>query len=468
MQKNYLTEDFLLELFRLCFLKKGVIEIVSNNLGYQYIPDKLVTYKKFVQTITNYWHNLEKLPTFGVISQQHESDPKMLALLSEIKNTKVLEVDPILNQLEDYLKKVKYQLLMKKSAELYNEGRQDESISMLAEESQKINEFSIKKGSRLFTNIFAGSEDRFKSRLNKSKEQDLKEKLPFGISGLDAITYGGIDRGELVLYAGRSGDGKSTFLRHLALHNAMLGYDVLHIQLEGAKDEAAVKYDQMWTTSTFPDIKNHNISKEKMSKIEQARQQFLARGRDLSLYSFDQFDEASVRDVRDLILQYQKEKGRFPDLVVVDYLELLHPGDNIRYGVSNQDIKMKITNSARKLKNICQEFEGMRVATATQTGDVPYQSWNDPQFVITRSNFKGDKNMVDPFSFVITGNRTIDERKNNVLRLFLDKMRNYEAGQIIKIKTDYKHGKFYVGEIDTSQEMKTGAGNFKDARKKMK
>jgi RecA/RadA recombinase len=437
-------------------------------LKYQYIPETLTSHKKVLQSIVNYWQSIEKLPTFGVISQQHESEPKILALIAEIKKTDIAETETILKQLEEYIKKIRFQLLMQKSAELYNEGRQDESIKVLAEESNLINEFSIKKDTGAFEKIFEGSTDRFRRRLDKSKEQELKEKIPFGIKGLDVATYGGIDRGELCLYIGRSGEGKSTFLRNIALHNAMLGYEVLHIQLEGGKEEAAIKYDQMWTNSKFNDIKNHNISTKKMQEIEKSKEQFLARSRDLSLYSFDKFDEASVKDVRELIFDFQKERGRFPDLLVIDYLELLHPGDGIKYGVSTQDIKMKITNTSRKLKNICQEFNGMRCCTATQTGDIAYQIWNDPQFVITRSNTKGDKNMIDPFSFVVSGNRTVDESKNDILRIYVDKMRNYPAGQTIKVKTDYEHGKFYVGEINETNQTTTGESNFNDARKKLK
>ena len=82
--------------------------------------------------------------------------------------------------------------------------------------------------------------------------------------------------------------------------------------------------------------------------------------------------------------------------------------------------------------------------TATQTGDVPFEVWNDPTRVITRQNTEGDRTLIKPFSFVFTGNITIEEGKQNMARIYCDKLRNYRNnGIIIRIPTNYENGFFY-------------------------
>ena len=95
------------------------------------------------------------------------------------------------------------------------------------------------------------------------------------------------------------------------------------------------------------------------------------------------------------------------------------------------------------------------MAAVTQTGEVPFEVWNDPTRVLTRSNTEGDRTLIKPFSFVLTGNVTIEESKQKLLRIFCDKLRNYKNdGIIIRIPTNFENGFFYdMGRSSTVEQI---------------
>ena len=85
--KNKTSGNFLNELFILCFFKKEVVDVINTYMEYQYIPDELREYKKILKSIKLTWVNTGKIPTFGIVSQQHQQDLKLQEVLEKIKST---------------------------------------------------------------------------------------------------------------------------------------------------------------------------------------------------------------------------------------------------------------------------------------------------------------------------------------------------------------------------------------------
>ena len=314
--------------------------------------------------------------------------------------------------------------------------------------------------------MFKDNELRIRQRSLLSEQEKIHEKLPFFIKPLDELVYGGIDKGETALFVARSGAGKSTFLRHVGYNNGLYGNKVLHIQLEGGKEETLQKYDQLLSRESFTNVKMSKYDIETRKKLKKLITQMLAHGREIHVFASEQFGEYTIQNVRQLIIEYHKLNGYFPDLLIVDYIELLGDSTN-RYGISTEAIKMKLTNVARYMKNLTNEFYPMRVLTATQTSDVHFTKWNDPQFYITRNEIRGDKNLIDSFSYVVTWNQTKDEKKSGIGRLYTDKIRHYKSESSVKIKTGFEKGLFYVRNSNVEQESKDVL-KMAEARKKIK
>jgi hypothetical protein len=379
-----------------------------------------------------------------VLYEKNKNDDKVIAVLRQIKDADIVDAEPILRQLEKYIKDVRFQMLWDDVIEIHKKQDAEKAIRAMAAGSQEIVEFSIFKDNGNFLKVF---EDFQKMQLDKQirKEEDRgnKEKIPFGILPCDIISNGGTDRKDTVLWIMRSGVGKSTVLKWHGMHACRLGYSVLHIQLEGASEEAYDKYTQIWSALTYNTVKTGEVVGDDYERLLRIAQDMVVMKHDISIKSFEQFDEASMIDVRDAVVEYVKELGKAPDILILDSIDLVNPGDGYKYGADTQSIKMKLQNSARKFKNICNEFD-MRGLTATQASDVKADVWNDPDKVITRSDTSGDKNLSNSFSWVFSGNQTIDEEKAKTMRIYFDKVRYYNAkSRVFPICTNFQLGRFF-------------------------
>jgi len=435
-----LNVNFIDELFKLLFLKKPLLQVCREHLRYEYIPKELPEYKIILKSILSQYGMTDKLPSVGVVSQQHIDNPKVQDALNNIKESNIVDIELMLTQLESYIKTVKFELLVEEVTDLYKDGKQEDAIRLNSEKSKEILEISLRKTAGNFLRIFTDHETQQRERRTDSIEE-TETKVGFGIDPLDEITYGGIDVGEMALWIMPSGIGKSTALKWSGLQAVLAGFDVLHIQLEGSKDAAFDKYTQAWTSQSFYDIKKGSIPKEFHVSIEKTINQMKAMSKDIYLYSFEKFGDVTMNEVRDLVVEYEKINGKFPDLIIIDSLDLLYPGDGNRYGIDTQSVKMRMQRTAQLMSNLCVQFK-TRILTATQTGDVP--QINDIDFVITRSNTEGDRTLVKPFSYVMSFNQTFQEKKLKRGRIFVDKLRYSDPKDMIfEIATDFDKGRFY-------------------------
>jgi len=410
-----LTPAFLEEVFKLMFVKKSFLEICIEYLKFQYIPKELQAFKHILQSINTQYTLTQKLPSYGVISQQFPVNTEVQDTLAKIKNADIIDQELALKQLFQFIRDVKFQLLFNDVVEKYQEDKKEEALSLFTDGAEELANFSLKSNTGQFLRVFADFKQMMKEKqIQKESGEDVHEKVPFGIDILDIITDGGIDTGDTALWIMRSGVGKSTVLKHSGMYAARLGYNVLHIQLEGSKQEAFDKYSQIWTGTTYNEVKWGNIPREKQIKMEKVIEDMSSKKRDLEIFAFEKFGMASMLDVRNLIIEYEKVKGVFPDLIVIDSLDLLVSGTNKKIDFDPAYKKDKLQSVAQLMKNLAVEFK-TRILTATQTSDVAKERWNNPDWVIDRSCTEGDRTLVKSFSFCFSGNQTDDERKKSIL-----------------------------------------------------
>jgi hypothetical protein len=444
MSNNYLNNNFLDELFKLAFVKKTVLEVIREKLKYSYIPVEYKEYKLILQSIINQYDLSGKLPSFGVVSQQYQNDSGVQIILSKIKEANIVDVDNVLTQLNIFVRDIRFQMLFEDVYNKYNKGEKEGAIKDFISGADEISKISIRDNKGQFLRVFADFKEQLKERQIISEAgEDIKRKIPFGIDILDSITEGGLDKGETALWIMPSGRGKSTALKWTGMTACRLGYDVLHIQLEGSKREAFDKYTQIWTGCLYKEVKWGNISREKMIKIDRVLDDILLKQRDLEVFSFEKFGMASMVEIRALVDEYYKIKGKLPSLIIIDSLDLLTSGINKKIDFDPAYKKDRLQTVAQLMKNLAVELD-LAILTATQTGDIAKQLWNNPDWCITRENTEGDRTLVKPFSFVFTGNTTLDEKKKNMTRVFIDKLRFYDPkDEIYPIHTALNVGKFY-------------------------
>ncbi len=442
MAYEQFTPHFLNEVLKLALVNKDVASIVAEHLQFSLIPVELKSYKIVLKKFVDYYKSTNRLPTSGILTQSIQ-DPDVYDTVSKIIETKLPDKDLILQSLEDYIKRVKFQKLYTQIAEKYNNGGQEEAIELQAQESQKIVNFSIKGKTSYFEDVFDGFKERDDNRFNESQiGEAFHQKVPFGIDLLDSITFGGSEPGETDCFLGRSGSGKTKYLRWRGVSAARLGFKVLHIQAEGTKKECMDGYDCTWTAMYKRDIKSGNIPPEMLKRFDKIISDIRNKGGSIKVVAFEQFDTVSMRDVRSLVLDYYKIEGCFPDLLILDYLELFDPGNGKRYATSTEGEKYRREATARSFKNICNEFK-IRGATASQANDIAPADYNRQDFVMTRHNTAGAKGLPDSFSYFLTWNVTSEEYEDQCGRLHIDKCREYKGKQTIRMCTAFDRDRFY-------------------------
>jgi KaiC/GvpD/RAD55 family RecA-like ATPase len=384
------------------------------------------------------------LATFGMVEMTFPNNEEVSKKIAEVKGIKLPEVEPMTRQLETFIRRQTFVATQHEVSDMYNEGKPEEAMLLLEKRMAEINAFSLDKFRGKFVRVYRDFYRNIGTAQMKAEDETRRAKIPTGISTIDEITDGGIPRQDTVLLIMRSGVGKSTALKYFSWYNTSIAHNhCLHFQLEGGRDEAVVKFDQMLANTTYAKIMRGDVSDETRQRISALIKRAQTVNSDIDVYASEEMMDMTIADLVAAIEDYKKEYGYYPDLVTVDSIDLLLTGENKKIDFDPNFIKYRLQKCAQRLKDIAKKYD-CAVITATQTGDVPIEVWNDPTRVITRQNTEGDRTLIKPFSFVFTGNITIEEGKQNMARIYCDKLRNYRNnGIIIRIPTNYENGFFY-------------------------
>lgn len=450
-----LSPSFVEEMMRLAFANRQFAIMVTDNLDLSNFPREMGGCKAMLKVLADNLRRDGGLATYGMVEMAYPGNKDVAKKLEEVRSLKLPDYEPMVRQLETFIKRQTFVATQREISDMYNEGRQEEAMQLLGKRMEEINTFSLEGGRGRFTRIYRDFERNISTIQNKADDAVRRQKIPTGISTLDDLTDGGIPRQDTLLMIMRSGVGKSTFLKWIAWYNTSIAHNhVLQIQLEGGMDEAVVKFDQMLANTTYSKIMRGDISEETAQRLSAVVKRSITVNSDIDLYATDQMLDMTLADLVTVIEDYKMEYGYYPDLINIDSLDLLLTGENKKIDFDPSFLKFRLQRCAQKLKDIAKTYDCV-VAAATQTGEVPFEVWNDPTRVLTRSNTEGDRTLIKPFSFVLTGNVTIEESKQKLLRIFCDKLRNYKNdGIIIRIPTNFENGFFYdMGRSSTVEQI---------------
>lgn len=439
MAKNDgLASNFVVELLAAALEKRTVFEIVRQYLKFSYL--QIESEKKLWQWVTKRYDRTGKIPTIGQIQQQFQDDENVLEKLEEIADVEIDEEngghEMIVDTFEKFIKKMKFLEANDKIADLYNQGKKEQSWDMFVKYAEDFSKFSIQDAK--FETVFGDFAERQAKR--KSDDWQFRYKIP---TGIDEIDYrlggenGGPETGECVLWLGDSGAGKSQVLVSVGIAAARQGFRVAHFQLEGTKEQCLNRYDAAWTGTLYQDVKLGNITSKKMEVTKRIIKKL--RKSDIIVSSEETFNAKTLPDIRREVKEMEKKYGKI-DVIIIDYLELLEVGDGHNY--TPHEERFRQAKLAKGMKMLAMEFNAV-VHTATQSSSIGEEQKNDPEFVITRAQLSEDKGKIRPFDIFITINQTRDEAKEEIMRLHTDKLRDYKNGDPIHICNNFAYARFY-------------------------
>jgi len=184
--------------------------------------------------------------------------------------------------------------------------------------------------------------------------KDNNGQISTGWQNLDKKLFGGFNRGELNIFAGGSGAGKSLFLQNLAVNWAQAGLNVCYISFELSEQLTAMRLDAMMTNiptkKVFPEIDNVEM-KVKMLKKKSGNLQikYLPSG-------------SNVLDVRTYLKELELKNKKKVDCILIDYLDLMMPKSK---RISPADLFIKDKYVSEELRNLVVEKQCV-LATASQ------------------------------------------------------------------------------------------------------
>jgi len=190
----------------------------------------------------------------------------------------------------------------------------------------------------------------------KSRLMGLKDKngqVSTGWTTLDRKLFGGMNRGELNIFAGGSGAGKSLFLANLGVNWALAGLNVVYLTLELSEALVSMRIDSMVTGITTRDIfKNIDDVEMKVKMI----------GRKSGMLQVKYMPSGkTANDIRSYLKEYEIKMGRKVDVLLVDYLDLLMPNGQ---KISAENLFVKDKYVSEELRNLAMEKQCVFVTAA--------------------------------------------------------------------------------------------------------
>jgi hypothetical protein len=235
--------------------------------------------------------------------------------------------DWFMTEFESFTKRQELERAILKAADLLEKGEYD-PVEKLIKDAVQI---SLTKD--MGTDYFADPKGRIDRYFNAGGQ------VSTGWPQLDRLLYGGFSRGELNIFAGGSGSGKSLVMMNIALNWLQQGLSGVYISLELSEELTSLRTDAMLTSMSTRDIrKDIETTELKVKMVGKKSGQYRVKGLPA---------QSNVNDIRAYLKEVQLQTGIKVDFVMVDYLDLVMPV-SIKVNPNDQFIKDKYVSEEPK------------------------------------------------------------------------------------------------------------------------
>ena len=285
--------------------------------------------------------------------KEHSDKHSILPTYSQIKATTGVELQVIpdmgdghtewfMNEFESFTRRMELERAILKAADLLEAGDFD-PVEKLIKDAVQI---SLTKD--MGTDYFANPAERINKYFNSGGQ------VSTGWPQMDRLLYGGFSRGELNIFAGGSGSGKSLVMMNIALSWLQMGMSGVYITLELSEELTSLRTDAMLTSMSTKDIRKD---------IEGTALKVGMTGKKFGKYRVKALPaQSNVNDIRAYVKEVQIQTGMKVDFIMVDYLDLIMP---VSTKVSPNDLFVKDKYVSEELRNLAKEL-GVLFVTASQ------------------------------------------------------------------------------------------------------
>ena len=250
--------------------------------------------------------------------------------------------DWFMQEFEGFSRRQELERAILKAADLLEKGEYD-PVEKLIKDAVQI---SLTKD--MGTDYFDNPAERINRYFNTGGQ------VSTGWPQMDRILYGGFSRGELNIFAGGSGSGKSLVMMNMALSWLQAGLSGVYITLELSEELCSLRTDAMLSGMGTKEIrKDIDTTTLKVKMVSKKAGQYRVKWLPA---------QSTINDIRSYLKEVQIQTGIKVDFVMVDYLDLLMPV-SVKVNPNDQFIKDKYV--AEELRNLAKELNVLLV-TASQ------------------------------------------------------------------------------------------------------
>ena len=409
---------------------------------------------------------LKYLQVFVDLMFQHKKDyphPTYEAMVSVVRTQTDDYSSSIIKQVIDFLARLKSNSIGDEDQEYIKEKSLDFC------KKQKLKEAILKSVGLLQNQSFEQIQKVINDAMNLGADNnhghdyhkdvldrfELKMRNPVSTAWdeIDNITKGGLGKRELGVVVAPTGAGKSMALAHLGAMAVIKGKTVVHYTLELADTVVGQRYDSCITGIRLQDLMS--MKESILGVIEHIPGQLIIKEYPTK--------SASTRTLG-IHLEKLRQKGIEPDMIIVDYADLLKPTAT---GFKSQELRHSLGNTYEELRAIAQSWD-IPVWTASQTN----RSGLNAE-VITMEAISEAFNKCFVADFICSISRTMEDKTENKGRMFVAKNRNGIDGIVfpMEIDTAKVHLRVLPPDEDSSIDavvMKTKAEQDEHLRQKYK
>jgi len=402
--------------------------------------------KWLVKCIKDYYYEYKKQPTLEVIKykiDEIDNDVLKTGVVEKLRdvwrNVESSDLEFVQKQTLDFCRNQSLKSAILESVDLL-ENKDYDGIKSIIDEAMKAGT-SRDLGHDYITSL--------ETRLEESARSTVK--TPWDV--IDDIMDGGLGEGELGVIVAPAGIGKSWTLQAIGAGALRENKTVVHYTLELNENYVGLRYDSIFSGVTTANIKYHK--EEVKKKIEKLPGRLLIK--------YFPTKAATVQTLGAHLKQIELS-GTKPDIVLVDYADILMPTGNFR------ERRHAIGNIYEDLRGLAGELE-LPIWTASQANRSALE-----EDVIGADKVAEDYSKVMTADFVMSMSRKVEDKIANTGRFHVIKNRfgvdgmtypstiNTNIGQVQIFEGSSQFGKDAQSKMNNSDEFlrKELANKYKD------
>jgi replicative DNA helicase len=410
---------------------KEFLQNINDVLSDEYFSNP--AHKWVINEILNYYekyHTTISMDILKVEMKKLDNEVLKLSVKEQLREAYKADIEDLAYVQEEFSTFCKNQQLKKallNSVDLLKAGDYD-SIKYMIESAMKAGQDK---------NI--GHE--YKRDVESRYREDHRKIVPTPWPEINELIQGGLGNGDLGLIFGNPGGGKSWTLVALGGYAAQMGFNVIHYTLELSESYTGRRYDAFFTGTPVDQLEKHKGAVEKST---------LDLPGELIIREFP-MGKTTISSIESHI-QKVKDLGIEPDLIIIDYIDLLSTR-------KRNDIYTSTKGLARELNLPIWSVSQVNRAGAKDDiieGDKAAGSY--------------DKMMITDLSISLS--RKKEDKINGTGRFHIMKNRYGMDGLTFQVDVNTSNGHITVGEnydeeADTVTYKKSSNNNFDDLDRRM-